>query len=347
MKSGYLEPKYRIEFIKSNYTGIKFFSFEPKGETKENYVQHDYKNIDAFLDSLAHRSNLLELSTKKKEQFLFRGHKNYSWVLEPSFYRKLRLGEENFINESFPIREMQLYYSFVEEANKLGIQVEFEALENAKGFNNNGIFDTQAHLDKLLKWPSKKDYRVLGLAQHYGVRTRLLDWTRNALTAVFFAATEAFNDIKPKEKITEDKKIGIWIIPEVIFHIARIVNIAELIEIPTHQNENIRAQDGLFSIHFFSMNNYDMSEDFYKNLVLSNYDLLKILYEKRDGVEDEYFNFITETDAIPRLLTLPYEMVPELILKLKRYNISWTRLIPSLEGVKKQVELELKLQSYS
>ncbi|WP_265448344.1 FRG domain-containing protein [Aeromonas salmonicida] len=39
-------------------------------------------------------------------------------------------------------------------------------------------------------WPRDESYRLLALAQHYGVPTRLLDWTTNPLVAVFLPSRE-------------------------------------------------------------------------------------------------------------------------------------------------------------
>src|SRR5262249_3249204 len=41
-------------------------------------------------------------------------------------------------------------------------------------------------------WPPRQLWSLLGIAQHYGVPTRLLDWSHKALTAAYFAAHGAF-----------------------------------------------------------------------------------------------------------------------------------------------------------
>ncbi len=106
-------------------------------------------------------------SVDKNQILWFRGHRDSDWSLSPSLWRRFSRDNERSMNHEF--------------------------LWKAKSRSHNPPIDKD--------WPA-----WLSLMQHYRLPTRLLDWSKSPLVALYFAVEEFL----PSKQIYPQTDVAVW-----------------------------------------------------------------------------------------------------------------------------------------
>ncbi len=162
-------------------------------------------------------------------------------------------------------------------------------------------------------WPKKEFRPFLSLGRHYGLPTRLLDWTRNPLVAMYFSAIDCLenSNVNMQIWIVEWKKII-----EVEFTKGKKSKVSlEFYEPAGLSNPNAAAQESMMSISRFS-------------------DILELdLNEMKMGLDE-----IEAYERYLRPIKIPRSLASEILRKLSlTFRINAKELFPGNEGFIKYI----------
>jgi hypothetical protein len=246
------------------------------GSDQSPIEQVDCESADDFLEKTSPWGPFFrdELVQFRSLPWVFRGHSKSDWSLQPKAFRA---GTEMLTAELSrwePIRgrtsqpdsfkqalaEMYTLGAFYLLADQEGLLIP-EDSQRLRGH----MLDPWSYLITLQReeaaWPPSELLSLAGVAQHQGLPTRLLDWSYNVNVATYFACVDAAKEwaslqagrLTGKQRLRRDQgRMEVWALNlyRTTPHDGVGLEEAPFVSVttPGAGNENLRAQQGLFTL---------------------------------------------------------------------------------------------------
>ncbi len=296
-----------------------------------------YTSGDKFLEDISYGG---EMYQNLKDIFIFRGHQSGSYKLIPSVLRhKLQmkdaagniveedkdapfdLANSEFIQKNVEYIELRRFFDVCDK-NSLRLppvdkirQALYTQQDIIQSFLNEG------------EWLPYDLQELAALAQHYGMETRLLDWTTNLETAIYFAVHKEPNLTKEDLSSDDSNDVAIWALNQAAFSVMDTP--LKIIRPPYHGNPNLAAQRGLFTfwkvsgLHIPSGGTNGKELEIFKRL--TNRTPLDELITEELGKQDR-------KDVIMWKLLIPKKDRKVLYEYIRNRGVSAASLFPGYEG---------------
>jgi hypothetical protein len=189
---------------------------------------------------------------------VFRGQRDANWKLTPTAARN---GDQTFLQvgmvddahvqeyatgpNAWPVRLVRLNAMlryFADVLNEQGLVIP----SGNPPLGNDRNMEIPANL-----FPVRTAFPLMALAQHHGLPTLFLDWTRRAWVAAYFAACDAATVLKqsPRQAGADEGStapLAVWALARNADRRDRSDQV-QFYEAPASTNPNLRAQSGLFT----------------------------------------------------------------------------------------------------
>lgn len=308
---------------------------------KENdyKINIDIENVNEFYN-LIYFNDFGEENIKNinfLDGFIFRGVSSSEYKLCPSVLR-----DSNLVLSDQIIKEATLLHYFYKLCNDSGLKVPCDKNISHMYFTN----CTESKLwykDRVDIWLDEGVLELAALAQHYGVPTRLLDWSQDVNVAMYFATINSIKNKKTNadEKV-DNKHFSLWALNIKALQLINkslIENNLSTIPLRTiipsyYNNRNLYAQKGVLTS--WALNLRGAYKEGLWNKVI-NEDTEKLLIEYLDGLSPKGL-----VHNILFKFNFSYRLIYDAWNYLNKMDYTTAKIFPGYGGVANQIK-ELQL----
>lgn len=308
-----------------------------------------FKNAEEFLQSISYSGFLYK---RFGNSFIFRGQSSDKYALLPSALRKNLYEETNpnanrdeeyyayAASEYGQIEsEAQLLFSFFKRCDNAHLFVpEVQRLRDSFPF----ILDFHFLLSHE-KWIAKEYQEIAALAQHYGVPTRLLDWTTDINVALYFASSSVIRKRATQQekasacfdKPDKEQNMELWALDSIIIFAEKEMALPLRFVRPRYyDNVNLAAQKGILTYWqvekpMITINGVDIEPDLSVKRNTNSLDKQIVEYLEDNRTDERLYIYH---------FTIPQSAAIDLYEYAKHNNCDASTLFPGYSGVVKCME---------
>ncbi|TDG34823.1 FRG domain-containing protein [Pedobacter changchengzhani] len=258
------------------------------------------------ISSLKQFSNFLEkqLPASKDSILWFRGSGRASYPLSPSLHR----------------------HATIDKGEEI-IELEIALVDR---FKQRSVPFLKNSLDK------KNDWEVLFFMQHYGIPTRLLDWTENPFVSMYFALTSAPYQIISKKRVYSDD-CCIWVLDPVMWNQESLKDFSYnqgILSVENHLVDSYRPRTPFANIRekpiaIFGTHNSPR--------IVAQRGVFVVFGKNLSALDETYRNDSFPQECLTKII-FPKKKIESLLHSLTSIGITDSVIYPDLEGFSKELK---------